>query len=406
MTGGRSGTATVVIGAILVCSGVGATSSGRIITDTLECALEAGDRGSRGGRLLLATGQLKATRDPVAAASNASSATGGGGGADKARSGRSGSSSGRRASPGQEAALLVLALLKGDASSQTALMVLGAAIVTLLILAALFFLGRSTNEEVESRTPRIQPPQHQRQQRDACTAGHVGSRRAGHSILGQLAPVSALLRQAAGPRASSPPEEGDVLCPTLVVREADGEALSVEGWMAPFRQEGLVEITKIHNSSRGRLMQAVMAENQKDCGIVLDDGYGYPLIYLDTSQAVSSRGSPPPAGHRFVAICRPSADSIAESPTTRPFAIVETDEKRGTGWFVVRRAGEPSSILLRGHGDNHGFTFSKVGGGLLATTNRYTGSDLKERSSRVLQVAQGGDAGLIISTLIAAIKLR
>lgn len=137
-------------------------------------------------------------------------------------------------------------------------------------------------------------------------------------------------------------------------------------------------------------------------GVLIESTLGFPVAWLDTHHAVAVPGEAPPA-RRWVDITRPPGH-----PWEPPgwFGAVQEE---GQGYFVLRQtpahgpgATHAGPVVLSVRVDNSGQACDIADAyGTLVATARMLGG----RTKRVLQVAHGVDAGLVICAVVASAKL-
>lgn len=193
--------------------------------------------------------------------------------------------------------------------------------------------------------------------------------------------------------------ESDLLCPQMLIQEPTGAQFMLDGFLAPYEQKSFVEVRRNNSNAREtEVLHCHLSEEPSDGGIILEWPVGrLPICFMGTSTAVSRKGLPPPRD-RFVTLVPCSTGPFRASMP--PFAIV----KAVTGGFEVRRYGT-NKVLLRIITGGFNVDYANIvdPGGRLMASMSLRGQSVKNR--RVITMAQGVDAVLVVCAVIASTKL-
>lgn len=194
--------------------------------------------------------------------------------------------------------------------------------------------------------------------------------------------------------------ETGTLCQSLVVPKASGVTLGLDGELLPCQQETMVEITMKDSTSNEGLLRLLVSETGKDSGMLLESVLKLPIAILDTSNAVSRRGLPPPAENRRVLIRRDM------DPARAPFAVVRSDGAarvfKATRGTMNGGAGEPLISVLVDMGGLRANIVNAEGRLIASMESRQEPSG---KSQRFLNICHGADAALVLCVVFSAIKL-
>eukprot|EP00747_Dinoflagellata_sp_TGD_P183598 gnl/TRDRNA2_/TRDRNA2_38565_c0_seq1.p1 gnl/TRDRNA2_/TRDRNA2_38565_c0~~gnl/TRDRNA2_/TRDRNA2_38565_c0_seq1.p1 ORF type:complete len:447 (+),score=77.94 gnl/TRDRNA2_/TRDRNA2_38565_c0_seq1:112-1452(+) len=202
--------------------------------------------------------------------------------------------------------------------------------------------------------------------------------------------------------------EGDVLSSALVVHQPGGVQLRVDGFISPFQQEEVIEVSKLE-IKKEMVVRIFISEGGKDRGILLESALRFPIAFLDTSAAVSKKGQPPlPALNRRVLIYRASAEMWDPTRHT-PFAIVEAADGSNSRFcaYPGANSGEQAGLpLLTVHlGDGARVANIHGADGKLIASSEMSNTSTANNPSRKLQIGHGVDAGFVLCAFLAAVKL-
>jgi len=196
------------------------------------------------------------------------------------------------------------------------------------------------------------------------------------------------------------------LCPGLVVRQPGGVTLSMVGLCAPYEQNEIIDFKRA-DGTRDVVARAVLSEITKGGGIVLESALRLPIAFLNTEHAVGPRDGEPPRD-RYITVSQSSLHLPSTSDaSTPPLYCTLRADGAGEGFIMWRGAGVGQTMVLavRVHGDGRIANIVDGDGKLLAATEA-RGQEPGARQLRLLHIASGVDAGLIMLAVIAAQKLR
>jgi len=193
--------------------------------------------------------------------------------------------------------------------------------------------------------------------------------------------------------------ESDTLCPQMVIQDPTGAQFMLDGLFAPYEQKGFAEVHRNNSDMREtEVLNVYLGEGKADGGIIVEWPVGRtPVCFMGTSTAVNRQGLPPPRD-RFVTIVPCFHQPFrANMP---PFAIVQAFN----GGYVVKRCGT-DKVLLRVITGGHNIDYANIvdTGGRLIASMSLRGQSMKNR--RVISMAQGVDAVLVVCAVIASTKL-
>lgn len=187
----------------------------------------------------------------------------------------------------------------------------------------------------------------------------------------------------------------DVLCPALIVPQREGVMLMINGAILPHQQEEVLEVNKLDHE-QGVIVRVFISESGRDSGILLESVLRFPIAFVNTASAVSSKGLRPPTENRHVSISRASPIGGGE-PNAAPFAIIANEG----GQFVVRRGYEGGEVLHSVSMQGRSGQVVDAGGRKIATIDSPSGLG----KSMTVHVSANVDAGMILCSVIAAAKL-
>mmetsp|Transcript_16748 Transcript_16748/g.30926 ORF Transcript_16748/g.30926 Transcript_16748/m.30926 type:complete len:489 (+) Transcript_16748:64-1530(+) len=210
--------------------------------------------------------------------------------------------------------------------------------------------------------------------------------------------------------------ESDILCPEMVVQDARGTQLMLEGFFAPYPQTEVAELFSLSNYVPGaHLLRLHVSEHGADPGIALESDK-IPVCFLGTSHAPNTPGKH--ALERYVSVV-PSMPRFHRS--TPPFAIVQARSERGRNFEMKKYdTGQvllnifctyPENLGIRSRDDpNRGIcdtaNMTDPSGRLVASMTQRTKNKSVNKNKSVISIAQGADAVLVVCALIAAFKLQ
>lgn len=202
--------------------------------------------------------------------------------------------------------------------------------------------------------------------------------------------------------ASDSADESDVLFPQMLVEDPEGCKLLVDGQVSNFRQDCTLEV-RLGDPSGAVILNLCVAESEKDSGIFCETIVKQPLCFIETGGAVSTPGAPrPPPEERKVVIRSTLVGDV-------PWAVVRPAGSAGGrgGHFVVRRAGRRGQ-----EGHEIMSVFANPACSVVNATssqNVLLGSmhtaRLEGGARRELSVGCGADALLVLTAMLAALKL-
>lgn len=209
----------------------------------------------------------------------------------------------------------------------------------------------------------------------------------------------------------------DPFCPLLLVNDEEGETLTVGGLICSKKQQEIFEVRRELKSggSHDVILRAYVAEGGDRDGILLESALGFQLAFLDTSTAFHAT-SP------YINIIRPNeashgtlvpseALSGSASALESSWAVVKRSEKSGdkmvssslVNVYRVQNGRQGDLIMtVRTNPSADTANIADPRGRLLAsmvTRRNDAGNEIM-----VVQVG-GGDAGLYLCSLMAALKL-
>lgn len=196
------------------------------------------------------------------------------------------------------------------------------------------------------------------------------------------------------------------LCPGLVVRQPGGVTISMLGLCGPYEQNEIIDFKRA-DGTRDVVARAVLSETNKGGGIVLESALRLPIAFLNTEHAVGPRNGEPPRD-RYITVSQSSLHPPATSEaSTPPLYCTLRADGAGEGVIMWRGAGVGETMVLavRVHGDGRIANIVDGDGKLLAATEA-RGQEPGARQLRLLHIASGVDAGLIMLAVIAAQKLQ
>lgn len=208
-------------------------------------------------------------------------------------------------------------------------------------------------------------------------------------------------------------DEADCLCPLLVVQNPEGVTFTVGGLISNKVQQEVLEVR--HELKSGCpddvLLRAYVAESgHVSDGILVESALGFQLAFIDTACAFQQKDP-------FINFIRPENEmsDLTIAPAKRAVkALADINEfRKGTHvWATVTRCGSglvhvhrkegPLIMTVRTNPSADTANITDARGRLLASmvTRR---NDVGQKIM-VVQVG-GGDAGLLLCSLMAALKL-
>lgn len=188
----------------------------------------------------------------------------------------------------------------------------------------------------------------------------------------------------------------ETLCSALLVQQQGGVTIAIDGVITNQRQEEAFEVMKM--AQQNEVIVHIMAsEAGEDRGVLIETVLQFPVAFIDTSNALGHNG----LGHRSVKICRASPTWNPKAP---PYAIVEAEGIHGC--FAMRRSCN-GRVIITINKDTSGHVSNIVDhcGRLLATTElRHATADVN-RTTTIVHIQRGVDAGLVLCAVIATAKL-
>lgn len=214
------------------------------------------------------------------------------------------------------------------------------------------------------------------------------------------------------PRAQLQSDAAGMMTPRLVVHDADGLVLELQGTVAPGAQDETINIALEASHAAGGMPAAATAEDvlfmrafvsegrEEDPGILLETPERVAIAFLDTALAVVREGSGSmPMAQRSIAIWR-AMDGIWDMDNDA-FAIVQVDSQSNYGRrFIARRGGarmddrDATLLAVNVEPGRKGAAVVDAEGRIVATSK-----------GRRLRIVSGADAGMVICCYLAALKL-
>jgi len=207
-------------------------------------------------------------------------------------------------------------------------------------------------------------------------------------------------------------DEDDCLCPLMLVQNPGGVTFTVGGLISNKMQQEIFEVRHELKSGSNEdvLLRAYVAESgQLSDGILFESSLGFQLAFLDTAAAF--------AEDPFINIIRPENElsDSSISPAKRAVkALADIQEFRkgarvwgtatrgGSGLVHVHRKEGPLILTVRTNPSADTSNITDARGRLLASM--VTRRNDQGHQIMVVQVG-GGDAGLLLCSLMAALKL-
>jgi hypothetical protein len=187
----------------------------------------------------------------------------------------------------------------------------------------------------------------------------------------------------------------DAFCHVLTVTQSGGETLTINKAFTREEQEEVIEVTRGDAYDPNHVLMRIFAcERSAVKGIVVVSPKHSTVAFLSTASAVTpmSAASTPRRRDRRVLLYR----SVPMEAGKQPYAVVEALDE----YTFVARAGSKDIAIVRLAADGrHASNFFDGEGRLMAA---YEADSMQA----ALHVAQGGDAALVLSVVIAAEKLR
>mmetsp|Transcript_64935 Transcript_64935/g.184398 ORF Transcript_64935/g.184398 Transcript_64935/m.184398 type:complete len:429 (+) Transcript_64935:114-1400(+) len=191
-------------------------------------------------------------------------------------------------------------------------------------------------------------------------------------------------------------------CRELTVLDTSGSTFILTGKALPYQQEEVLEVRRdgFQQAPHEAVLKCTTSETRGHCGILLETSMGSSVVYMMTDEAVSPKGEQPPQQDRHVALVRMNNRDLPADPL--PTAVVE--RTNGSSNLCVRwctPTGQPGGVLVSMlvHA-NHGIDLRNKDGSLVATLKCHLGEHGR------LHIAKGMDVALVVSAMIAALKLQ
>lgn len=205
----------------------------------------------------------------------------------------------------------------------------------------------------------------------------------------------------------SPGSQGSILSPKFVTRRKGGITILMRGAVEPFQQNDVADVLQVSN---GELFARVVLAEQSGGGIILETSIRFPVAYLQTCEAVAAPGGERPKSRRVVVYATGSSPTLITPLDGQPPFCTVTPERAGEG-FVVWRGGNvemPGAALLFVNTVPHGAVVNVLDayGRLLgAMEQRESGNLGGLRPERLIHVENGVDAGLVLTAILATLKM-
>lgn len=189
------------------------------------------------------------------------------------------------------------------------------------------------------------------------------------------------------------------LCQETILRHPTGATLVINGGLAPYEQEEVLQVSNVEDSDT-IMMRVYLSESNQGSGVLVESADRLPVALIETRSAVRPAGKfLPPRHERKVRIFRGSpAQWEADSA---PFLSIEMHDDSGR--FVARSGANGPVVLTAGFDVN-----GKVGDIIDANNTLMAAVELRQSRGTFplrLHVRSGVDAAVVVSVGVAMIKL-
>lgn len=202
---------------------------------------------------------------------------------------------------------------------------------------------------------------------------------------------------------------GTPLCSGLVVRQPAGITLAMKGPIERFQQTDVLTVVQV---STGELVARAIFAEEAGGTIILETSLKFPVAFLHTDNALGLHGDAPPGPkfERRVDVHRANSVILPPADGDPPFCTVRRDGA-GDGFVVllVDGVGKRASKMLRVRISPEGNAANVLNtstGQLLGAMESVVQEGPQQRPNRLLHIAVGVDASIILVAVIASLKLR